>query len=134
MTVVDASIIVRLLLARPQDEKLRERFDSRARVLHAPNHLDLEVVSAVVGMLKGSKLTEGVAREMVGEFQDLRIKRHKVAYLGGRLITLRHNFTAYDAAYVALAEQLKMPLLTSDAKFARAPANCHSAQIDTFPS
>ncbi|HEU5127779.1 MAG TPA: type II toxin-antitoxin system VapC family toxin [Glycomyces sp.] len=134
MTVVDASVIVRLLLARKDDAKLREQFDNRTRILHAPNHLDLEVISAVVGMLKGAKLTEDRAREMVASYQRLRIKRHDVALLGGRLVTLRHNFTVYDAAYIALAEQLQMPLLTSDAKFARAPSNCHSAEIDTFPA
>ncbi|WP_026928550.1 type II toxin-antitoxin system VapC family toxin [Glycomyces tenuis] len=134
MTVVDASVVVRLLLARTEDAKLREQFDNRARILHAPNHLDLEVISAVVGMLKGSKLTEDRAREMVASYRLLRIKRHDIAFLGGRLVTLRHNFTVYDAAYIALAEQLRMPLLTSDAKFARAPANCHSAEIQTFPA
>ena len=133
MTVVDASIVVRLLMARTEDAKLRELFDGRTRILHAPNHLDLEVLSAVVGMLTGSKITENVAREMIRDFRDLRIRRHQVAFLGGRLVDLRHNFTVYDAAYIALAEELRMPLLTSDAKFARVPGGCHQAQIDTFP-
>lgn len=132
MTVVDASIVVRLLMARPDDENLRKRFATQVRMFHAPNHIDLEVVSAIVGMLKGSKITEDLAREMVAEYQELRIKRHDIALLGDRLVELRHNFTVYDAAYIALTELLRMPLLTSDAKFARAPSNCHSAQIETF--
>ena len=40
-----------------------------------------------------------------------------------RIWELRHNVTAYDAAYIALAEALGAPLLTRDAALASAPGN-----------
>lgn len=97
-----------------------------------PSHIDAEVVSAIVGMLKGSKVDDGRARRMIGQFKDLRIRRHPIAKLGDRIVDLRHDFTVYEAGYVALAEYLRKPLLTTDAKFSRAPSDSHSAQIDTF--
>ena len=133
MTVVDASIVVRLLSARGDDDPLRKRFAASSLAWHAPAHLDIEVYSAVVGMLRGSKIDKDRAHRMVGQFRDLRITRHWLSPLGDRLVRLRHNFTAHDAAYVALAEILGHPLLTCDAKFARAPTNAHSVEIHTYP-
>lgn len=133
MTVVDASIVVRLLLARKSDDLLRRRIAGAGRRLHAPAHLDTEVLSAICGLLKGGKITEDRAQRMVGQFNALRVVRHGVVPFGNRILALRHNFTAYDAAYVALAEALEHPLLTCDAKFARAPENTHHAEIHTHP-
>lgn len=133
MTVVDASVIVRLLLARESDDLLRQRVVGAERTLHAPAHLDAEVLSAVSGMLKGGKIPDDRARRMASQYAALRIAKHGVAPLGQRVLTMRHNFTVYDAAYVALAEALKQPLLTCDAKFARAPASTHRAEVHLYP-
>lgn len=134
MTVVDASVVVRLLLARKSDELLRQRVAGAGRKLNAPAHLDVEVLSAVRGLLKGGKLGEDRALRMASQYRALRIARHDVVALGGRVLALRHNFTAYDAAYVALAEALEQPLLTCDSKFARAPQMAHRAEIHTHPA
>jgi predicted nucleic acid-binding protein len=48
-----------------------------------------------------------------------------------RVLDLRHNVTAYDAMYVALAEALDLPLLTDDGKFAGTPG--HRADIHAYP-
>ncbi|MFE3453792.1 type II toxin-antitoxin system VapC family toxin [Nonomuraea sp. NPDC059194] len=134
MTVVDTSIIVRLLLAAKGDDLLRQRLIGSGRTLHAPAHLDTEVLSAIRGLLAGGKIHEDRARRMVGQLNALRITRHEVAPFGARVLAMRHNFTAYDAAYVALAEALGQPLLTCDAKFARAPEGAHQAEIHTYPA
>lgn len=134
MTVIDASITVRVLLAWPHDELLRQRFAHANRSLHAPSHLDIEVQSAIVGMLRGEKVDEARAGRMVDQFNALRINRHATGPLGRRILELRHNFTAYDGAYVALAESIQQPLLTCDLKFTKAPAKAHSAEIHTFPA
>jgi predicted nucleic acid-binding protein len=47
--------------------------------------------------------------------------RGELGTLTARVWELRHDLTASDAAYVALAERLALPLMTSDARLARAP-------------
>ena len=61
-------------------------------------------------------------------FGDLALQRHAHDWLLPRVWELRHNFTAYDAVYVALAEALDAPLVTRDARLAAAPG--HSARIE----
>jgi predicted nucleic acid-binding protein len=65
-------------------------------------------------------LTPGRGAEAIADLADLPITRHEHVVLLPRMWQLRHNLTAYDAAYVALAEALEATLLTRDAKLARA--------------
>lgn len=124
MSVVDASIIVRLLLNRATDTSLRERFRKEDR-LHVPTLIDAEVASAVRGFLLTSKsnvrLSPTRAQQMIDDYAELPFTRYPMQPMHQRVLELRANFTAYDAFYVVLAEALDMPLLTDDAKFARAP-------------
>jgi len=133
MTVVDASIVVRLLQNRRGDERLRDRF-GQDRYVHAPALIDAEVASAIRGLLLTSKaaikISAARAEEMVSDFADLRLVRHPMLSFQRRALALRDNFTAYDAFYVALAEALAMPLLTDDRKYAKAPG--HAAVIEDY--
>jgi len=133
MTVVDASIVVRLLQNRQRDDELRERF-GHYRYVHAPALIDAEVTSAIRGLLLTSKplIKIGVVRaeEMLDDFADLPLVRYPMQPHQRRVLTLRNNFTAYDGFYVALAESLGMPLLADDRKFAGATG--HTAVIETW--
>lgn len=128
------SIVVRLLQNRRGDQPLRERFN-RQRYLHAPALIDAEVSSAIRGLLLTSKpmITIDVTRaqEMLDDLAELPLVRYPMQPYQRRVLALRHNFTAYDGFYVALAESLDMPLLTDDRKYATAPS--HSAVIETWP-
>ncbi|CAN5878136.1 PIN domain-containing protein [soil metagenome] len=134
MTVVDASIVVRLLQNRGGEYGLRERFQQH-RYLHAPALIDAEVASAARGLLLTSKpaikITVARAEEMLDDFAALPLMRYPMHPHQRRALTLRDNFTAYDAFYVALAESLGMPLLTDDRKYAKAAG--HTAVIETWP-
>lgn len=134
MTVVDASIVVRLLQSRRSDEPLRERIGQH-RYVHAPTLIDAEVTSAIRGLLLTSKpaikIGSSRAEQMLNDFADLPLLRYPMQPHQRRALTLRDNFTAYDAFYVALAESLEMPLLTDDRKFAKAAG--HKAFIETWP-
>lgn len=110
-------------------ELLRRRFAS-ARVAHAPYLLDAEVASAARGLLLARRLSAQRARQLVDDFAALRIIRHPSGPLLHRVLQLRDNLTAYDACYVALAEALKLPLLTLDAKIASAPTG---AEVLVYP-
>jgi predicted nucleic acid-binding protein len=133
MFVVDASIVIRLLTNRREDELLRQRL---ARTVHAPALIDAEVSSVIRGFTLTTKpnvrIVKERAEEMLIDYAGLRIVRHPMQPLQGRVFDLRHNFTAYDGMYVALAEALDLPLLTDDGKFAGAPG--HRAAIQHYPS
>ncbi|WP_046470914.1 type II toxin-antitoxin system VapC family toxin [Allosalinactinospora lopnorensis] len=130
--VVDCSIIIRLLAAHREDELLRRRLMRR---VHAPTLLDAEVSSVVRGLSITTKpnvrISPQRARTMLDRYQGLHITRHLMAPLQLRAHELRENLTAYDAMYIALAEALDLPLLTDDAKLAKAAG--HRARILHYP-
>ncbi|GII76989.1 hypothetical protein Sru01_19710 [Sphaerisporangium rufum] len=64
-------------------------------------------------------------------YAQLKIVRHSMAPLQRRVLELRDDLTAYDGMYVALAEALRLPLLTDDAKFAGSVG--HRAEIHRYP-
>ncbi|HLK73034.1 MAG TPA: type II toxin-antitoxin system VapC family toxin [Streptosporangiaceae bacterium] len=134
MVVVDASVVARLLQNRAGDEPLRERFGQQ-RHMHAPQLIDAEVASAIRGLLLTSKaeirISAARAGEMLEDFADLSLMRHPMLPYQRRVLALRDNFTAYDAFYVALAEALRVPLLTDDRKYDRSAG--HTVIIETFP-
>ena len=121
--VVDASAVIQALLKRT----LREIQDGRS--LHAPSLIDIEVLHVLRRMSLGGVLDEVRASEAVLDFADLRMDRFPHEGLIPRIWTLRNNFTAYDAAYVALAELLESPLITCDAHLARAAAKFIAVQL-----
>jgi predicted nucleic acid-binding protein len=130
--VADCSIIIRLLSNLPGDDLLRQRL---AQTVHAPALIDAEVSSVVRGLTITTKpnvrIAPGRAELMLADYAGLRIVRHPMQPMQVRVFELRHNFSAYDAMYVALAERLALPLLTDDAKFAGTPG--HHAEIQHYP-
>ena len=67
---------------------------------------------------------------MLDDFSGLSVTRHPMIAYQSRVLDLRHNFTAYDGFYVALAESLRLPLLTDDRKYDKAAG--HGAIIETY--
>ncbi|MDN5748845.1 MAG: type II toxin-antitoxin system VapC family toxin [Pseudonocardia sp.] len=127
MIVVDSAVVVDALTAAPGTEGLRARLATEE--LHAPTLLDYEVVSAVRGLTLGGHLGAGRAEDVLTDLDDLHMYRWpSVDPLRRRSVQLRNNVSAYDAAYVALAEALECPLLTRDGRLARSVG--HRARID----
>ena len=129
MIVVDAAAIVDYVLGRePAGSWVASQLAS-ASSRHAPHVVDFEVASALRRLALAGELS---ARRGLGALEDLRelpVHRYPAAQLLGAIWQLRENLTAYDAAYVALAELLRMPLVTTDARLARSQG--HSAEILT---
>lgn len=70
------------------------------------------------------------ARQALEDFAALPLERYSHELLLSRVWRLRDNLSAYDAAYVALAEILGARLLTRDGRISRAPG--HTAQVEVF--
>jgi predicted nucleic acid-binding protein len=116
MVVIDASVLVdALLVAGPARERLAN--DN----LQAPELIDAELLSVLLRLVLADKLQEGHALQALATAERLGLRRHPSRCLWPRAWELRTNLSAYDALYVALAERLNAPLLTADARLARAP-------------
>ena len=116
MLVVDASALVdALLVAGPARARLS------AENLQAPELIDAELLSVLRRLALTGKLLESQALQALSTASRLGLRRHATRSLWPRAWELRTNLSAYDALYVALAEQLQAPLLTADARLARAP-------------
>jgi len=120
MVVVDAST---LLDALTSDEQVgdRARETLLGHRLAAPEHLRIEAFHAIRGRSLGQKITESAAVEAVHDLAIAELETVPTALLLERMWELRANVTGYDAAYVAAAEHLGVPLVTSDKRLAAAP-------------
>lgn len=132
MIVLDASAAVDLLLRiEPQASSILERLLVPGESLHAPALVDAEALQAIRRRLHRDVLSPARAREALDDLMDLRLVRYPLPPLLERMWELRDNLSAYDAAYVALAEALDAPLVTCDGKLAKAPG--HRARVETYP-
>jgi len=128
--VLDASAAVDWLLQTPAGRRIESRIYSRNETLHAPHLLDLEVVQVLRRLVRQGVVSAHRADEAVRDLLDLRISRYPHLVLLPRIWQLRHNFSAYDAAYIVLAEKLGAALVTRDARLASASG--HAAHIELF--
>lgn len=128
MIVVDASAVLELLLGTAIAPRVTARLLDQAESLHAPHLLDIEVAQVLRRFAAAGELTATRGREALDDLDALPITRYPHDILLPRIWELRANLTAYDAAYVALAEALDAPLLTTDACLARAPG--HRARVE----
>lgn len=118
MIVVDSAAVVDALSGIAGADALRARLASEE--LHAPDLLSYEVVSALRGLTLGGILSEARSLDLLTDFADLPIHHWAPADgLRRRAFQLRRNVSAYDAAYLALAEALDCPILNRDARLAR---------------
>jgi predicted nucleic acid-binding protein len=118
--VADASVTVTALVDGGDAGK-RARAALSGDGLCAPALLDVEVLQALRGRVRGGRLGAEPATRAVADLARLPIRRLDSVPLLERIWRLRDNVTAYDAAYVALAEALDAVLVTADARLAAAP-------------
>lgn len=131
MIVLDASAALEMLLRTPVGERLIDRLlASPDTSLHAPHLLDLEVAQVLRRFVAQGSLAAKRAREALQDLADLPLERYSHELLLPRIWSLRRNLTAYDAAYVALAELLGATLVTLDVRLVRSPG--HGARIETL--
>jgi predicted nucleic acid-binding protein len=128
MIVLDASVVVELLTNGPLADSLRRDLAERDEAFIFPHLLDIEVVSAIRRLIGGRAVDSHRSEEFLASLAALPAERYAHTPLLGRIWELRHNFTAYDAAYIALAEATDSVLCTCDEKLCRG----HRARVALF--
>jgi predicted nucleic acid-binding protein len=128
--VLDASAAVDWLLQTSAGQRIEHRIYSARESLHAPHLLELEVTQVLRRLVREETIPVNRAKQAIQDLLDLRITRYPHFLLLPRIWQLRHNFSAYDAAYVVLAEKLGARLLTRDGRLAAARG--HAASVEVF--
>lgn len=128
MIVVDASALTEILLRGRGAGALEDRVLGSGQALRAPHLVDIEVAHVIRRLTALGVVDHARGRAALQELSTLPLKRYPHADLLARIWELRANLTAYDAAYVALAEALDAPLVTRDRRLAASPG--HSARIE----
>jgi len=127
MIVLDASALTDWLLQTPaRGPAVGERMRA-ARSLHTLDLASVEVLSALRRKLARRELDTARTRLALADLAQTRLRRHRATPLTDRIWALRASHGAYDAAYVALAEVLDAPLVTTDRRLAR--SHGHDAVI-----
>lgn len=127
--VIDCSALVDLWVASDQ-EVVQEAVGESA--LHAPAHVDVEVVSALRGLVFDGHLSRTRAQDALLDLEDLTIHRWPLEHpMALAALAFADNVTAYDAAYVVLAQALECPLITRDRRLARAVGQI--VEVQTAP-
>lgn len=130
MIVLDTSAAVDWLLQTTAGKRIEKRIYARNESLHTVHLLDVEFAQVMRRLVRAGTLASRRAEEAIEDLTALRVSRYAPVLLLNRIWRLRQNLSAYDAAYVALAEELKAPLITRDSRLAAAPG--HSATVEVF--
>ena len=121
MIVADASAILEMLLRSPGAEAIEARVFRRGETMHTPALLDVEVAQVLRRYVSRGEVAPARARAALDLLLGFPMERYTHEPLLSRIWELRENLTAYDAAYVALAEGLRATLVTCDVRLANAP-------------
>jgi predicted nucleic acid-binding protein len=120
MIVLDASALIELLLGTPRGEQVAAAIAAPDELLAAPHLLDLEVAQVLRRLVARGELSARRAELALGDLVALGVTRYGHEELVPRIWELRSSLTAYDGAYVALAEATGATLVTCDAKLSAA--------------
>jgi predicted nucleic acid-binding protein len=127
--VLDASAAVDWLLQTPAGQQIEKRIYSRNESLHAPHLLDVEVAQVLRRLVREAAVSAQRAEDATQDLADLRVTRYPHFVFLSRIWQLRHNLSAYDAAYVVLAENLSATLVTRDARLASASGRTVGVEV-----
>jgi predicted nucleic acid-binding protein len=125
--VVDASVLMAAIFAESNREQALAWM--RGRALHAPWVVDYEIANAALNKVRRGQVAPDGAAEALTAFAALDIERLPAAPEGVFRLAARWALSAYDAAYLWLAAELRAPLATFDARLGNA-AQAHFEALD----
>jgi predicted nucleic acid-binding protein len=128
MIVLDASVVVELLTNGDLADSIRNELVRSNDSFIVPHLIDIEVVSAIRRLARSQRIDLYRCEQALADLTVLPAERYSHLPLIARIWELRHNFTAYDAAYIALAEVTNSVFYTCDADLRKG----HRARIVVF--
>jgi predicted nucleic acid-binding protein len=131
--VIDASALVEVLTDDPADIPELVARVRNAEWMSAPDLLDYEVLNVLRKMVLRKDIDVELAESCRLALADLRLSRYPLTEeMAERVWELRNGLSAYDAAYVVLAEHLGVPLITADRRLARAAMPLSAIRIEAY--
>ncbi|TWE29949.1 type II toxin-antitoxin system VapC family toxin [Prauserella muralis] len=127
LVVVDASVLVDLFAGTDYAAPARKRLANT--VLHAPAHLDAEVLSALGRLQRAGNLTAADVEAALAALTAIPVTRHPVAELAQGAWARRADLRLADALYIELAARLRVRVLTTDHRLARASALAEGIEV-----
>jgi predicted nucleic acid-binding protein len=128
MIVLDASVVVEMLTGGDLAESVRQELIGSDEPFIVPHLLDVEVASALRNLVAGRRLDSYHCERILAALAELPAERYAHTPFLSRIWELRHNFSAYDAVYIALAEATDSVLYTADEKLCKG----HRATVVLF--
>ncbi len=128
MIVLDASVVVELLTNGPLASSILRDLAGNSDSFIVPHMVDVEVMSALRKLAAGQRIDSHRSEQFLAGLEALPAERYAQTPLLARIWELRHNFTAYDATYIALAEATDSVLYTCDEKLSKG----HRARVMLF--
>jgi predicted nucleic acid-binding protein len=118
--VIDASALVDAVAdPSPHGDAVRTALAGRRMLVM--DFTDAEVLQGLRSLRHRREIDDLDVRRALHRYRAAPLERYPALAFGPRVLDLAANLSAYDAGYVALAEALDAPLLTRDARLARAP-------------
>ena len=117
--VADASAIVDLLAGAPNAAAIAAALAPFPEI-DIPEHFHVEAISALRGLLLRGDLAADHAERALQLLAELRVVRHPIEPLTRAVWSMRDTLSAYDAAYLAVAQNIDAQLLTTDRGLAAA--------------
>ena len=130
MIVLDASAAIELLLNAPLAPRISGLVFRAGESMHAPHLIDIEVAQVLRRFARLGEIGSQRAEQALEDLADLPLARYPHSMLLPAVWALRENATAYDAAYLVLAEALGATLLTCDTALGSIPG--HRARVEVI--
>jgi predicted nucleic acid-binding protein len=115
-----ASAILEVLLQTPASRRVSRFLFAPNETLYAPHLIDLEIAQVLRRYVRSAIISAVRGAEALADLADFPLSRYPHFVLLTRIWQMRHGLTAYDAAYLALAETLHAPLVARDRALAKA--------------